>query len=130
MEKQTKAILISALALAIAKDETGQVLPHICEHGDVSWLEEGSACPACREKVVWTPRMEYIIVEILNTIIAALGPWQSLAEISKQMDISLSTLATAAQEGRLPTIELADKRRLVRQRAALGRVGMRKPSQS
>lgn len=70
---------------------------------------------------------DWVSVKRMEATLAQYGPFKSLADLAKQEQVPLSTLAQAAREGRLPAVALPTGGWMARASAVKNRLGLRSP---
>jgi hypothetical protein len=101
------------------------LIPHNCpnDNGDEVLVPAGKLCPNDCGWLATDGDTELYAVQQVQAALEQWGPWLRLHEAADQAGVPFSTIAQAAREGRLPTLQLG-RQKFVRLAAVLGKVGL------
>jgi hypothetical protein len=102
-----------------------ELIAHDCpkEDYDEVWVSAGKFCPNGCGWWATDGDAELYAVAQAQAALEQWGPWLRLHEAADQSGIPFPTIAQAAREGRLPTLQLG-RQKFVRLAAVLGRIGL------
>jgi len=101
------------------------LIPHNCpkDNYDEVLVPAGKLCPNGCGWFATDGDAEIYAVQQAQAALAQWGPWLRLHEAADQSGVPFSTIAQAAREGRLPTLQIG-RQKFIRLAAVLGKIGL------